>query len=495
MAGIGVKLNKIYRRRTISTSLYGVSLSVIYTIAPMLLVMASLLVMYRLLGFDSVQYYDRELFSCTVLYVFIFSLLFSTSFNSVLSKYISDRVFEKAYEDIPPCMLVGITVKLGISSLIAVPFYLHELRVGKVPVYYVFTSYMMYVALTLAFSEMLYGVVLKKFTYISSVFGAGSLTAIVLSWLLRHVAGFSITYSMLLALTVDFWLVAALLFFSARHRFLESSDNYKPVFAYFGRYWRLLLGDFFYIFGLFAHNFVFWTQPDRLEIAKTYICNQPYDMASCVAMFTCLSSTVIFISKVEMHFFKRYKEFNASIVGGSIHQIDRAKQLMFRSLAKEIRDLVYVQFSISVVLFLLVELLYPYMGLGGKTMDIYPMLAVGYFVSFLMYANILFQQYFTDYTGSMLTGLIYAALSALGAWCSSSLPQVWYGLGFTLAALSAYVFSYLRLRRMERELYVHVYCEGTILQYKTGERPDPEVFHKTSEDEKNRLTVQQNLNG
>lgn len=71
MAGIGIKLNRIYSKRTIVSSLYGIGLSVIYTIAPMLVIMGSLLLMYFLLGFDSVKYYDRELFSCTVLYIFI----------------------------------------------------------------------------------------------------------------------------------------------------------------------------------------------------------------------------------------------------------------------------------------------------------------------------------------------------------------------------------------------------------------------------------------
>lgn len=39
MAGIGIKLNKIYGKRTIVSSLYGIGLSVIYTIAPMLVIM------------------------------------------------------------------------------------------------------------------------------------------------------------------------------------------------------------------------------------------------------------------------------------------------------------------------------------------------------------------------------------------------------------------------------------------------------------------------
>ena len=124
MAGIGIRLNRIFQKRTLTTSLYGVGLSVVYTIAPMLVVMGGLLAMYVLLGFDSVGYYERELFSCSVLYIFIFSLMFSTAFNSTLSKYIADRNYEKRIDDIRPCMFVGVLLKLGVSTLISVPFYI-----------------------------------------------------------------------------------------------------------------------------------------------------------------------------------------------------------------------------------------------------------------------------------------------------------------------------------------------------------------------------------
>mgnify|MGYP000980551106 CR=1 FL=1 len=46
MAGIGVQLNKIFGRRTITSSLYGVGFSFTYTIAPMLAVIGCLLAMF-----------------------------------------------------------------------------------------------------------------------------------------------------------------------------------------------------------------------------------------------------------------------------------------------------------------------------------------------------------------------------------------------------------------------------------------------------------------
>ena len=72
MAGIGVKLNKIYGKNTLTTNLVGMGYSTVITIAPMVLVIASIMVMQLMLEISKTGYAQRELFACTVLYIFIF---------------------------------------------------------------------------------------------------------------------------------------------------------------------------------------------------------------------------------------------------------------------------------------------------------------------------------------------------------------------------------------------------------------------------------------
>ncbi len=479
MAGIGIQLNKVFKKRTITSSVVGVGMSIVYTIAPMLLIMLSLLIMYRILGFDTVGYAERELFSCSVLYIFIFSLLSSTAFNSTLSKYIADRTFERNFADIRPCLIIGIVLKLTISTVIAVPFYLWEIFIGKVPVYYVMTTYMGFLGLSLVFAVMLYGVVIKQFKQISGIFLAGSAVMVLFSALFRYVFNMSITYSMLLAMTIGFYVISFSELFLVMRRFPENSHRYRDVFTYLKYYWRLVVSDFFYTFGLFCHNFVFWGASGRLEIVNTYVCHQPYDMATCLAMFTNISATVLFVSKVEMHFFERYSDFNSAVAGGSFSMIEKAKKRMFSSLSQQLKGLAFTQFAISVIIFFIAEIALPYMGFSGTTMDIYPLMSVGYFISFLMYSNLLFLQYFTDYTGAALTGIIYTSVGMVGAYFSQFLSAEWFGLGYTVGALCAYMFSYLRLSKMEKNIYTHVFCAGHILDTVQEDKPDSEVYNKS----------------
>ena len=135
MAGIGVKLNKIYGKNTITTNIIGFFYSTVVTIAPILVVIINLVLMQYALKFNTVGYFDRELFSCTVLYIFIFSLLTTSPFNAVLSRYMSDVIFEERYEDVEPCHRVGLLTNICFSCLFAIPFCFYEHIVGGVPIY------------------------------------------------------------------------------------------------------------------------------------------------------------------------------------------------------------------------------------------------------------------------------------------------------------------------------------------------------------------------
>lgn len=197
MAGIGVKLNNIYGKNTLTTDIIGIGYSTVVTIAPMLTVIGALCFMEKLLGFDSVGYTTRELFSCTVLYIFIFALLTASPFNSVLSRYMSDVIYQETFEDILPCYYVGMILSITLSSLVGIAFCVHEYLVGKVDIIYVFTGYCGYIALVLVFYSMLYLSICKDYKKISFFFIIGMTVTVLLSFWFVRILSWSITYGML----------------------------------------------------------------------------------------------------------------------------------------------------------------------------------------------------------------------------------------------------------------------------------------------------------
>ena len=478
MAGIGIRLTKIYNKNTLTTDIIGMGYSTVVTIAPMLLVIGALVIMEHFLGFSSVDYITRELFSCTVLYTFIFALLTAAPFNSVLSKYVSDVIYKETYEEILPCYYVGMFFNILLSAALGIGFCAHEILVGKVDIVYVFTGYCGYIALVLVFYSMLYLSICKDYKKISFFFALGMTVSVCLAFLLVKVFAWSITYSMLLSLVVGFWLIACLEMAVVRSYFRENSGRYRPVLAYFKEYWPLVVTNFLYTLGLYVHNFVFWTTDLRMVVAKSFVCVITYDMATCLAMFTNISASVIFISRVEMYFHERYKAYSEAVIGGRGADIEITKKRMFRALSEELMSLARIQFIITLVIFLCCMILLPQVGFGGITLRIYPCLAAGYFILFLMYAEIIFLYYFNDMKGCVLTGLVFCLGTLLGSCLSVHFTEIWYGAGLVMGSFAGWTVAYRRLQYMEKHLDIHIFCDGHLLKQKKGRRPSPKVFDR-----------------
>jgi uncharacterized membrane protein len=478
MAGVGIKLNRIFEKKSIAADLVGFTYSIVITIAPIILVIANILLMGWILGFGEVAYLERELFSCTVLYTFIFALLTVAPFNAVLSKYVQDSIYEERYQDILPCYYLGLVMNLVLSCVLGIGFCLWEHFVGGVEVFYVFIGYCAYISMVLVFYSMVYLSICKDYERISLFFLLGMLEAFVLGVVLRYLFRWDVMHAMLFALMTGFFLIAILEFTAVKRYFLQNSNRYKPVLLYFKKWWKLVVTNFLYTLGLYIHNFVFWTDEGRMVVVKSFVCNQPYDMATCLAMFTNISATIIFVTRVEMFFHEKYKLYSEAVIGGKKTDIENTKNRMFRQLADELMNLARVQFIISVVIYLLCVVLLPQFGFAGMVMRIYPCLAAGYFILFLMYSAMLFLYYYNDLTGAVLTTLGFCLVTCIGSIAATHLPEIWYGIGVVLGSLTGWTIAYIRLRWVEKHLDIHIFCQGMLLKRGIGLKPSGKVFEK-----------------
>ncbi len=478
MAGIGVRLNRIFSKNTIATNLVGFGYSTVITVAPMFLVIMAVMLMEILLGVSKIGYASRELYSCTVLYIFIFALLTASPFNAVLSKYMSDIIYEETYDDILPCYFVGLIMNLVLSCALGIPFCIWEYVIGGVRLSFVFAGYCGYVALVLVFYSMLYLSICKDYKKISWFFFIGMATTILLSLVFVYLFRWETTLSMLIALDIGFLVIASLEWAQVKSYFRENSKKYKAVLQYFKKYWQLVATNFLYILGLYIHNFVFWSTDMHMVVVDSFVCMPTYDMATCLAMFTNISASIIFITRVEMHFHERYKAYSEAVIGGRGMDIENAKKRMFRQLSEELMNLVRIQFIISVVIFFLAIIFLPHFGFGGLVMQMYPCLAAGYFILFVMYSAIIFQYYYSDLTGAVMTALSFCITTCLGSVLATTLTPAWYGIGLVIGATVGWTVAYHRLRVMEKTLDVHIFCNGNIMKKGTGTCPSNKVFDR-----------------
>jgi len=482
MAGIGVRLSNIYNKNTLTTNIAGMAYSTVMTIAPMLVVVAALMTMQQLLDFSTVGYATRELFSCTIIYIFIFSLLTVSPLNSVLSRYMSDVIYEERFEDIIPCYYIGIVINLLLAVLLGVPFCVREVIVGHVPFFYVFSSYCGYMLLVIVLYSMLYLSICKDYGKISLFFTVGMIFTVVSSLLLVNLFNVEKTFAMIISFDIGFAITAGLEWSVIRSYFKENSGEYKKVLIYLKKYYKLILTNFFYTLGMYVHNFVFWTTDLSIEVVKCFVCATSYDMATCLAMFTNITASVIFLSRVEMHFHERYKAYSEAVIGGRHIDIEITKRRMFRQLGEELMSLVRVQFIISAILFFLAIIILPQFGFGGIIMQIYPCMAAGYFVMFIMYSGIIFLYYFNDLNGGLMTAGTFCVVTMAAAVIATRLPVIWYGAGIVIGSMAGWCVAYRRLRWLELNLDNHTFCNGNIINYKRGKKPDAKVYDKNMAD-------------
>lgn len=390
----------------------------------------------------------------------------------------SDLIYEERYDDITPCFYTGLVLNTVFSFIPAAFFCYHEYTVGKVPIWYVFAGFFGYMALMFTFYTMLYLSICKDYKKISLFYVIGMVVTFVLSIILHFIFGVRTDIAMLVSMDVGLLIICVLEFSLFRRYFKHNSGNYKGVLKYFKKYWQLVFANFFYIFGLYIHNFVFWTTDQHMIVAKSFVCHQPYDMASCLAMFTNITASVIFLTRVEMFFHERYKAYSESVIGGRGMDIERAKQRMFRQLMEEVMTLARVQFIVTTPLFLLAMILLPRFGFGGNTLRIYPCLAAGYFIMFIMYSIIIFLYYFNDLSGAVATSVTFFTVTLLASIMASKLPTIWYGIGLVIGSTAGFTVSYIRIRKMERSLDVHIFCNGSILKRGRGKMPSNLVYER-----------------
>ncbi len=478
MAGIGVKLERLYSKRSIVSTIAGFGYSIIFTIAPVGLVMGAVILMQILLDVSKLGYAIRQLYACTVLYVFIFAMIVQAPVNSVISRFLSDAIYDERWDDIMAAYNFGGFINVALAALVGIPFCLHEYMAGGVDIWYVFAGYACFSTLTLAFYTQLFLQALKAYQRISLYYLIGMVFAVLLSLLLHAVTTLETTFVMLISMAAGFLLIVLIEYGLLNQFFQGNSKDYKRVLAYFRKYILLVFTNLFYTLGLYAHNFVFWTTPQAIVVAKSFYCYEAYDMATCIAMFLNISATVIFTTRIELHFQGRYKDYSEATIGGRGIDIDNAKARMFTALSDELFSLVRIQFIITVVVYLFTVVILPRFGMGGTVMRIYPCMAAGYFVLFVMYAAIILMYYFNDNTGAFITAGSFLAVTIIVSVFATRLSEIWYGIGVFAGSMVGFLIGYTRLMWMERNLDWHIFCQGDIMARGEEKMPSNLIYNK-----------------
>ena len=317
MAGVGFELKKLFRsKRGYLDTVRGYLVTAAVTEGPMVLNIVLLFSVRLLLRLYGAGYNVQELYLITTTYVMIFSLLLSNVFLMLVSRFISDSIYQDRKEQILPSFFSLLFYLLVLGGLVSgIYLMLLDLRFT-----YKVLLFLQFELMLVMWVQMSYLSAVKKYSKVLIGFLVSSFAAIGLSLVLM-VLGVEILTAAYLGSAAGFFLMVVLYmqemvsFFPAAH---ASGD---PA-AYVGQYRSLMLTGFLSALGLFGHNFVYWCSDYHTRVIPRMVYCMKYDVAAFFASLTIVPYLVIFVVALEVNFYKAYRSyFDTILYGGTLEEI------------------------------------------------------------------------------------------------------------------------------------------------------------------------------
>jgi len=445
MAGIGFSLNRLFQKKGMLNLCRAYAYAGAVAIGPMVMGVLLLLGISFVSQVAGMPQNEREIMNCMLTYSLLVSLFVTSFFNMILTRYISDMLYEGKQERVMPSFYGALAVMLPLCVL----GYGTVLLFSGVPWVYRIVSMWFALTMIVVWTQMNYLSALKDYKAIALGFAASMMTGFLLALLLamcRRGTVLSLMFCVILAYGImSVWYYVLMLGY-----FPHGEGSPFTFLQWFDRCRALALTGVFVNLGLYGHLVIMYFGPLHRKIMGLFYAAPSYDIPSLTAFFSILITTISFVTSVEVRFYPEYRQYYSLFNdGGAIGDIDAAEDRMVKVLSRELTYCGYRQI-VSTILFVV---------FGGFIMDILPLgmmdlgkgifrtLCVGYGLYAIANAMMLVLLYFEDYRGSVLaTGAFALVANAVTVWQAVFGDTAYYGLGFMAGAI---VYFLIVLARME----------------------------------------------
>ncbi|MEF2966827.1 exopolysaccharide Pel transporter PelG [Paenibacillus sp. M1] len=454
MAGIGFELRKLFREQGLINNVKAYAFSALTTVGPMILSMFLVVALQRMMTRNHASYLDWELYIATVQYAFIFSIIITSGLSMVLTRFIADMIFEKKYDRLLSSYYGALMICLPVSG-VAAWLFLREVEAGPD---YKLAAYLFFMILVVIWFQSVYLSALKDYMRIVRTFAIGVAAALVSGWLLLGFTGLNRTTAALAAIDIGFILVALLSSYHFEQVFPARRERlYFAFLAYFRKYPSLFfIGTFIYA-GIYIHSFVYWFGKRGALVAEQFWTSPFYDLPVFYAFVSVIPTLVTFVVSVETRFYEKFRMYYKQVIeGGTLQEMARAKKEMQRTLMLEISFLMELQLLFTIISLAMGMKLLPGTGFTMEQIDVFALLALGYFLFIIMFVLLHLLMYFDDRKGVLWIGAAFAVLSAAGSYWTYLAESD--GLGMFVASFLGLAAALLRLMHVLGNIDYYTFC-------------------------------------
>ncbi len=444
MAGIGFQLRRFTQEGTIRGFLKGYYNAALVASGPWVLTVITLMVIGWLMRQTDAR---ADLFLETVIYIYAFSLITTSPFQLVVTRYLADQLdAQKLTAHIPTLLSVG-TVSSVFHYVLGLVFF----SMVKVGWAYTMISAALFAMVCNVWLTMAFVGAVRAFHLVATAFSIGTVVSIASAYYLGGAVGEpGYLLGMLLGNSV---IVVICLTALAREFDSAESFNFEWV-EYFVRMPALPVAGVLYYSAIWSSIMITWFTKGTPVAPHVLYAYEPLDLASFYAQMTILPAVTLFYVHNETNFYEDYRGFyNAVMTRRSLAVIEKHKTVLVDNLKDAFVYLTLVQ---AVVTFTAIAFARP-IGVALEMQDLERQLFVnmclGAFPQALLLFVVVVLFYFQFYREAALTsGLTLLGCIGTSLWTLQA-GESTYGLGLLggtgLGLVVGFALLFDRLERLE----------------------------------------------
>lgn len=346
MAGIGFLLKNLVNRDRYASDLEANLYSLVISSGPWIF---AVICVSALNAFAHLHMENREilLFRAVLIYVYAFSLITSSLFQLIFTRFISDKLYQREHDSLLP-NLTGVLITTGLLN-----FLVSVLYVSFVPL----ALSIKIISVTLYCTVGFQWIVL---VFLSSIRDYIKVTlSFIIGFLLSFAAGITLgsllgEVGYLAGFTLGQAVTLLLLIRRIAREFPYGKDGPFEFARYIERYPMLFWSGFLYNLGFWIDKIMMWYSPMGYDVGDAFRAHYPYDSASFLAALTIMPALSFFFLQVETDFYAGLRGYiNVILHKGTFEEVESARKSLTILLRSRLGDIFKIQFLVTLVILFL----------------------------------------------------------------------------------------------------------------------------------------------
>ncbi len=460
MAGIGFELKKLFSESNVILKLRANLFSSVVIAGPMIMGAILLLGIKYLAVRAGASPHQQDLLITVITYSLLFSLLLINTISYALSRFVADMVYNNLHDRIMPSMYGSISLLLAIGA----PAWALFLYLSKLPLEYSIFSFTLFCLTVVAWTQISYITDIKRYKEVIYGFTFGIVSSFVVGFILTT-NNIEVVSSLLASACIGYGAIMVTYTYVLHKHFPKGTGISLKFLEWINKFPSLPFVSFLTTAGLFVHLMLMWHSPLGAQVHGYIYHAPPHDIPALFGFFTILVTTVNFVTSLEVNFYPKYKlYFSLLNKGGSLRDIEKAKEEMLTVLKQELLYLALRQMFVTMISIVLISEILDVFGLGFTTtmIGLFRVLCVGYAFYAIGNTILLYLLYFAADRAALYPAVTLLLINTIGTYYTLTLPQNYYGFGFVAAAFCMFIVGWWKLVSFTNHLEYHVFCQQPI---------------------------------